>query len=199
MADSYKDIIITPNRGNTADPKIEFRGANSSVNTSISLQTYHTSNGTLSFEGSAGQLFSITNDLSGSIFSVNDVSGIPSIEVFANGVVSLAEYSGSVGIGTTNPTEKLHVNGTIRANEFTGSNTSYYLYPEGTSYFRSAYFSDNNTTTGYVQIGEKYVYGVDAVTGGSFSIASDGTSFIIGNVGIGTESPNALLLSLIHI
>lgn len=96
MANSYKDIIITPNRSNTADPKIEFRGANSSVNTSITIQTYPTSNGTLSFEGTAGQLFSITNDLTGSIFSVNDVSGIPSIEVFANGQINMAQYGGNV-------------------------------------------------------------------------------------------------------
>lgn len=102
MANSYKDIIITPNRSNTADPKIEFRGANSSVNTSISIYTYPTSNGTISFEGSAGQLFSITNDLSGSIFSVNDVSGIPSIEVYANGQIDLGAYSGSVNLRSYN-------------------------------------------------------------------------------------------------
>ena len=96
MAISYKDIIITPNRSNTADPKIEFRGGNTSVNTAITVQTYPTSNGTLSFEGSAGQLFSITNDLTGSIFSVNDVSGIPSIEVFANGQIDMAPFGGTV-------------------------------------------------------------------------------------------------------
>lgn len=96
MANSYKDIIITPNRSNTADPKIEFRGGNSSVNTSISIFTYPTSNGTISFEGSAGQLFSITNDLTGSIYSVNDVSGIPSIEVWANGQIDLGAYGGTV-------------------------------------------------------------------------------------------------------
>jgi hypothetical protein len=101
MADSYKDIIITPNRGNTADPKIEFRGGNTSVNTAIIIQTYPTSNGMLSFEGTAGQLFSITNDLSGSIFSVNDVSGIPSIEVFANGQINIAQYGGNVFFSNT--------------------------------------------------------------------------------------------------
>jgi hypothetical protein len=100
MANSYKDIIITPNRGSTtADPKIEFRGANSTVDTAITVQAYPTSNGTLSFEGSAGQLLSITNDFTGSIFSVNDVSGIPSIEVYANGQISLAPFGGNIAIG----------------------------------------------------------------------------------------------------
>jgi hypothetical protein len=98
MAISYKDIIITPNRSNTAEPRIELRGGNSSVNTTMSIYTYPTSNGTISFEGSAGQLLSVTNDLTGSIYSVNDVSGIPSIEVFANGQIDLAPYGGTVNL-----------------------------------------------------------------------------------------------------
>jgi hypothetical protein len=77
----------------------------------INIVPYDTlNNGTLSFEGSAGQLFSITNNLtSGSIFSVNDVSGIPSLDVDANGTVSMASFGGNVGVGTTSPTTKLQV------------------------------------------------------------------------------------------
>jgi hypothetical protein len=65
--------------------------------------------GTLSFEGSAGQLFSITDSMSGTIFSVNDISGIPSIEVLDTGNVRLAQYGGNVGIGTSTPASKFHV------------------------------------------------------------------------------------------
>jgi hypothetical protein len=64
----------------------------------ISIRTLD--DGTLSFEGGSGQLFSITDSLSGTIFSVNDISGIPSIEVLDNGTVKLAEYGGRVKIGT---------------------------------------------------------------------------------------------------
>lgn len=116
MADSYKDIIITPNRSNTADPKIDFRGGNSTVNTAITITMYPDANGTLSFDGSAGQLFSITNDLSGLLWSVNDVSGIPSAEVYANGSVRLAEFSGNVSIGTATNSSKLFVNGNTTVN-----------------------------------------------------------------------------------
>jgi len=103
MAHSDKNIVITPNIGSTTNnPQIVFSGADASFGPqNITLRAYPTNNGTLSFEGSAGQLFSITNSLTGSIFSVNDVSGIPSIEVLDNGIVKLAEFGGFVAFGVS--------------------------------------------------------------------------------------------------
>jgi hypothetical protein len=88
------------------------------IGTIIDIIPYDTLNsGTLSFEASAGQLFSITNNLtSGSIFSVNDVSGIPSIDVNANGTILLGAYGGNIGIGTINPTAKLDIGGGLAYN-----------------------------------------------------------------------------------
>jgi hypothetical protein len=101
MAYTDKNLVITPNVGSAGeDPTITFSGADSTLGAqSLQARIYPTSNGTLSFEGSAGQLFSITNSLTGTIYSVNDVSGIPSIEVFDTGVIRLAQYSGRVLIG----------------------------------------------------------------------------------------------------
>ena len=71
---------------------------------------------TLSFEGSAGQLFSVTNNLTtGSVFSVNTVSGLPHINVDANGTISSNVYGGNFGIGLELPTEKLEVNGNVKS------------------------------------------------------------------------------------
>lgn len=68
----------------------------------ITQKSYELNSGTVSWEGSSGQLFSITNNLtSGSIFSVNDVSGIPSIDVDASGTIELGPYGGNVAIGST--------------------------------------------------------------------------------------------------
>lgn len=100
MANTYKNIVITPNITTAANvvPTIQFSGGDTTTNTDINLRVYTTSSGTLSFEGSAGQLFSITNDLTNSIFSVNDVSGIPSVDVYANGAIYLAPFGGNVSI-----------------------------------------------------------------------------------------------------
>jgi hypothetical protein len=80
-------------------------------------------------------LFSITNDMTGTIFSVNDVSGIPSIEVDDDGTIRFAEYSGNVLIGTaTDDGSKLQVNGSATvSNNITVSNAyvATNIYHEG--------------------------------------------------------------------
>jgi len=70
---------------------------------------------TLSFESTAGQLFSISDGLaSGTIFSVNDISGMSSLEIDASGLVKIGEYDGFLGIGTSQPysqyTGKVEIN-----------------------------------------------------------------------------------------
>lgn len=117
MADSDKNIIITPFRGATSQPQIRFVGQGNDPITLRVLDgvtgTGLTAGGALSIEGSAGQLFSVVNRLgTGSIFSVNDISGIPSIDVDANGLIELAPFSGNVGIGyTADPGFKFAVKG----------------------------------------------------------------------------------------
>lgn len=129
MANSDKNIVITPNTSQSADPQIVFSGADASTGPqNITIRAYPTNSGTLSFEGSAGQLFSVNNATTGTIFSANDVSGIPSIEVIDTGLVKLAQYGGNVliGTGTDNATDRLQVNGNIigtivKANTFVSS------------------------------------------------------------------------------
>jgi cytoskeletal protein CcmA (bactofilin family) len=99
MALIDRDIIITPNRGAASEPNILFRGADAASSATINLRVYNSGTiGTVSFEGNSGQLLSITDAMSGSIFSVNDVTGIPSIEVFDTGEVRLAEFNGFVSV-----------------------------------------------------------------------------------------------------
>ena len=80
-------------------------------NASNIIEASMLSTDTLSFSGNAGQLFSISDTMSGVIFGVNDVSGVPSIEVDDTGDIRLAELGGNVSIGTTLDTHKLYVQG----------------------------------------------------------------------------------------
>ena len=47
----------------------------------------------LTVQGSQGELFSITDSLSGSLFSVNDISGLPILEVFSDDTILMGDYT----------------------------------------------------------------------------------------------------------
>jgi hypothetical protein len=89
---------------------VDFVSPNESNTISVSMLD----SDTLSITGNSGQLFSITDSLSGTIFAVNDISGVPSIEVFDTGKIQLAETFGNVLLGSSTDNEsKLQVTGNI--------------------------------------------------------------------------------------
>jgi hypothetical protein len=97
MANSDKNILITPATNTNGDPTIVY-----TPNTAANAITQRlTNSGAISFEGSAGQLFSINNSLTGTLFSVNDISGIPSIDVADTGLVRIAPFNGTLAVGGT--------------------------------------------------------------------------------------------------
>ena len=144
-----QDILITPGSG---EPQILFRGSGTN-DTPIELNvlsSYLSANGSgsaLLFEGTEGQLFAITDNLSsGVIFSVADIAGLPLIEADASGDVQLIEYGRYVGVGTGTPAYQLDVFGTGRFSEgiifpdgntqtvaFTGDNDITYTASDGIS------------------------------------------------------------------
>ena len=103
----------------------------------------------LSWSGDAGQLFSLSDSLTGTIFSVNDVSGVPSIEVDDDGTIRLAETFGNVLIGTAadDGTNKLQVNGSISAPTWTYNTTSRWVNTAQTDRtLRFGTFSDDSAS-----------------------------------------------------
>ena len=80
------DILIRP----TAS-KIEFSG---SAHSSIRLEVQDS--GSVVFQGSSGSLFGITDSMSGSLFSVNDISGLPIMEVFSDDKITLGRYQSPI-------------------------------------------------------------------------------------------------------
>ena len=98
-----QDILITPGSG---EPQMLFRGSGA-IDTAVELNvmsSYQSATGSgtaLLFEGQEGLLFGVTDNLSsGTIFSVADITGLPTIEVDASGDVKLAEYGNSVTVFT---------------------------------------------------------------------------------------------------
>ena len=81
------------------------------------------------FEGSQGQLFSISPNLStGYIWAVNDISGIPLIRANASGNVFINEFGGLVGLGNTNPAYKFHVRGSSAFATTNGASAISFLF-----------------------------------------------------------------------
>ena len=59
-----------------------------------------TPNAKLDIQGTQGQLFSVTDNLSGEIFAVADISGVPIMSVNSNGFIKFGSYSGTNQVGT---------------------------------------------------------------------------------------------------
>jgi hypothetical protein len=58
-----------------------------------------TPNSVLDVHGSSGQLFSVTDDLSGDLFSVSDISGMPILNVDSSGLITI---DGNLNLGDSN-------------------------------------------------------------------------------------------------
>lgn len=108
MANSDKDILITPNINQSDVPKIEFTGYdNSTITLSVESQDFSTAGYTtptrLEIKGSVGILYSIGNNLStGTIFAAVDEIGTPLIEALADGTTKIGASYGDVYVGNEN-------------------------------------------------------------------------------------------------
>ena len=89
-------------------------------------------------QGSSGELFSITDDLTGSLFAVNDISGLPILEVFDDDTVLMGNYQAP------------SLNTTVKLNPGTGLSTVYSL---PMSAYTGAFFDYTVTNTGGARAG----------------------------------------------
>ena len=146
------------------------------------LEVYQSGSTAFDVQGSQGQLFSVTDNLVGSLMSVNDISGIPILEVFDTdkvvagqfGTNALVVTGSKVGIGTDAPFTKLHVDA--------GSD-----YP----------FEVNSTQDYMIGLSRSGTdeWWLKAYTDGRFAIHENGVGDQVtikagGNVGIGTATPS---------
>ena len=150
MANSDKDILITPNTGQSNDPKIEFSGATvgSSSTITMSAKSKADGQGVLNIESSSSTsiaAFSETN--TGTLFSITNDNGQSKFEVNETGVVNTSLNSGALGVpvGTTSErpvgseTGFIRWNSTISSLEvYTGSSWVSVIseyFPSGSTHF----------------------------------------------------------------
>lgn len=142
---------------NSSSALIEGDFANETVTISGSLSITDKVTGSLTVEssgstifeiiGSEGQLFSITDSLSGSLFAVSDVSGLPILEVFSDDTVKIGSFNAEAIIVTgSTATISGSFSGSFQGN---GSNLTGLVTPTGTpSDNQIAVFTNSTTIEG---------------------------------------------------
>jgi hypothetical protein len=83
------DIIFGGNARVSITGSLSITG---SAGTGSAIYAYKSGSTVLDIQGSQGQLFSVVDALSGSLMSVNDVSGLPILEVFSDDRVVMGTY-----------------------------------------------------------------------------------------------------------
>ena len=123
----FGDIYFRQNVAGTMTTRMTIKadgGGNVGIGTTTPSGKLHVNSTTagatlLRTDGTSGTLFSVVDDLSDSLMSVNNSAGLPVLEVFADdrivggqyGVNDFVVINNKVGIGTNNPSGKLHVSG----------------------------------------------------------------------------------------
>jgi hypothetical protein len=89
---------------------------------------------TLRVDGVSGELFTVTDNLTGSLFSVNDISGIPVFEAFSDNTINLGDFQAPALFTSTK---------SIKG----PSLTNHVIYQVSSSLYSSVFF-DYNVTSG---------------------------------------------------
>jgi hypothetical protein len=135
MAISDKNIRITKNTNTPPGnfPKMVFTGSSAGASV-VTLEVLD--DNTLSFSSNEGQIFSLDSNLtSGTIWSVNDVSGVALLRASAGATIGLVETVGVVGIGESLPNPgiyKLQVRGQVAFGS-TADTNSHFIFNTSSS------------------------------------------------------------------
>ena len=109
MANSDKDILITPNQGQSNDPKIEFSGATAGSASTFTMiaSPKADGDGTLDIQSSDNvSIAAFSESNTGSLMSVSDDSGVSRFDVSETGVVNISQNTGALGLPVGTTTER---------------------------------------------------------------------------------------------
>jgi len=163
--------------------------------------------------GTGGKLFSITDDLSSSLMSVNSIAGLPIFEVFANNTIIGGQYASGdfvitgnkIGFGILNPSNKVHISGSTDPlriqNIAVGTDTNYLtIDANGVVHYKTTGASGSSGTSGSSgssgtsgSSGSSGTSGSSGLSGIGGSSASSGTSGYISKFSASTAVANSII------
>jgi len=168
-----------------------------SAGTGSALYAYKSGSTVVDIQGSQGQLFSVTDDLSNSLFSVNTIAGLPVIEAFATNDVYLGKYN-TYPIKTTASGTLAVITGSISGSVAAPGSTTQIVYNNGGVLGATGSFVYSGSrvgigissparnlhvhepTTGLVSLQlTNTTSGTSSLDG--FQVYGDGTNFVLGN------------------
>ena len=103
-------------------------------NSKLHVRSSVANSDTLRVDGVSGELFTVTDNLIGSLFSVNDISGIPVFEAFSDNTINLGDFQAPALFTSTKS-----IKGPSLTNQV--------IYQVSSSLYTSAFF-DYNVTSG---------------------------------------------------
>ena len=133
-----------------------------------------------SIQGSQGELFSVTDSLTGSLFSVNDISGLPILEVFSDNTTLMGSYQAPSLNTTTKVTLTAGTNNiySIPTSAYTGAFFDYTVISSGSTGARAGNIMAiwSGTTTQYSETSTNDIGNTAGIT---FSVAVSGNNAVL--------------------
>ncbi len=123
---------------------------------SSKLEVYGSGSTVLDIQGSQGQLFSITDDLTGTLFAVSDISGVPIFNVNSSGLI---EIDGDLNLGDS---DKIQL----------GDSQDLQLYHDGSHSFIDG---SNGAGSLYIRPGDGGTIQLETTTGSDMITAGSST------------------------
>ena len=139
-----------------------------------SLSIYKSGSIIVDVQGSSGQLFSITDSLTGSLFSVNTVAGLPVMEAFSNYDVNIGKY-GAYPFKITGSGTSVIATGSFTGS-FTGIMTGTASFASTASLALNSLLLNNTASSIFATTGSNNFRGDQNISGstnitGSFSVS----------------------------
>ncbi len=132
-------------------------------------------------QGSSGELFSITDDLTGSLFAVNDISGLPILEVFDNDTVLMGSNQ-APSLNTTvklNPGTGLSTVYSLPMSAYTGAFFDYTVTNTGGARAGNIMSIFSGNTVNFTDVPTNEIPSLNATTGITFSMSADSTNALL--------------------